>query len=224
MYLHKGIKPFFVISRYNEDFNWIYNYTENFLIYNKGEPIEGDSRILNVSNIGKNIRDIPEFIYSKYDNLPDLILFIQANPWDHCKKEIFDELIQRDTFTPIEYYGAIPANSWEGRTLDGGFMEINNSWYISATKPETDTECKYSSFDEFMNKYFDNYAAMEFIRFAPGAQYLITKEEGLQYPRSFWESLKLEMQGRNSIEGYIIERALWLIFTHPFNLRKEFFE
>jgi hypothetical protein len=224
MHNFKSIKPFFVISRYKETFDWIHNYTENFLIYNKGEPIDGDSRILNVNNIGENIQDISEFICSYYENLPELTVFVQANPWDHCRKEVFDKLILNDKFTPLESYNNIAEIEGHKKDTDGGYMEINTNWYIVTQKIFHDKDSVYDNFDRFMNKYFDNYVHLEYIRFSPGVQYLVTKADILQYPKHFWESLRLEIKENKSTEAMIIERALWLIFTKKFNLRKEFYE
>lgn len=221
---NKKTSAFFVISRYKEDFSWIHEYTEDYLVFNKGDPIENDSRVLNLENIGNNNRDISHFIFLYYEKLPDLIAFVQAYPFDHCKKEVFDILIQNEKFTPLEYYGSMPQNNWERRSYDGGFMEVNNSWYITQYGISHKLYSKYATFDEFMFKYFDNYTPLEFIRFAPGGQYIIKKEQALYYPKSFWESLMLELNGLNPPEGCFVERALWIIFMHQFNLRRRFYE
>jgi hypothetical protein len=204
-------KAFFVVSRYNEDLNWILEYTNDFLIYNKGEPI-ADVRVVNTENIGGNQRDIFKFIYENYENLPELIAFLQAYPFDHCQKIIFDNLIYNEFFTSIEYYGSIPSNNAEQRDANGGYLEANNSWYISSHNSTFGLNCKYSSLDEFMNKYFINYEHTDWIRFSPGSQYLIEKRQALFYPRSFWKNLMNELTERNSTEAHIVERVLWTIF------------
>lgn len=218
------VKKLWIISRYNEDYNWINEYTNKYIIYNKGEPIYGDAHIINLENIGGNQKDVLMFIHDNYDNLPELMVFVQANPWDHCKKEIFDELIRNNFFTPLEYYGQHPANAWEARTPDGQFLELNNSWYISAHNNSHNQICKYSSFDEFMNYYFEDYKCLEYIRFSPGSQYIIEKSQALQYPRKFWEYLMNELNSKTPTEGHIIERALYHIFIGSYKLRKEFYE
>lgn len=73
-----NIKAKLILSRYKEDFSWIKEYTDNYFVYNKGEVIEGDYRILNVENIGGNQRDIFKFIIDNYENLPELMAFVQA--------------------------------------------------------------------------------------------------------------------------------------------------
>ena len=206
----KQPKAKIIISCFNEDFSWVKEYTDNYLVYNKGEPVD-DPHVINTKNIGNNQRDIFKFIYDFYDNLPELMAFIQADPFDHCKKETFDKLIYNECFTPLEDYGLVPANSLEGRDENGGFLEKNNSWYIQANNITHGVSCKYSSFDQFMEKYFSNYKTGSHIRFSPGSQYIIEKKQALHYPKTFWKSLMDELLENFMSEGHIIERSLWLI-------------
>lgn len=212
-------KAKFIVTRYNEPWEWVKEYTDNYLIYNKGSLILNDQKVVNVKNIGGNQHDIFKFIYDEYENLPELMAFIQANPFDHCKKEVFDGLIYSDKFTPLEYYGSIPANDWEGRTEDGGFLEINNSWYIVAHNASNGILCKYSSFDEFMSHYFSNYEHIVWLRFSPGSQYIIEKKQALYYPRDFWKTLMEELPRNNMTEAHIVERALFYILNNQYTMR-----
>jgi hypothetical protein len=215
---------FLVVSRYAEDISWIDNYTDNYLICNRGEFIRDDPRIISVPNIGGNQRDIVFYIYQYYDELPPIIGFLQANPFDHCRSDVFDKLIGNKFFTSLEYYGPTPANNYEGRTEEGEFLERNNDWYIPAVVQTCGVPCRYDSFDQFMFKYFENYEHLEWVKFPPGSQFIIEKERALFYPKSFWKHLMDEMFGIRQAEAFIIERALWLIFNNYYKLRKEFYE
>lgn len=205
-------KCFFVISRYNEDVSWIKSYTNNYIVYNKGKDDLKQFKTKKLPNIGGNQYDIFHYIYTNYNNLPDLMAFVQAEPFDHCKKEVFNKLILRNKFTSLEYYGPTPANSYERRDFDGGFMEINNSWYINAHNKKHRLQCKYSSLDEFMKKLFKNYHYPDWIRFSPGSQYILEKKQVLHYSRKFWKQLMEEISGFNLSEAHIVERTLWMIF------------
>jgi hypothetical protein len=213
---------FIVISRYKEDFSWINKYTDQYVVYNKGDPILDDPHVINEENIGMNLGDMCRYIYQNYDNLPELVAFLQAYPFDHVNKEVLDRLIYNDHFTCLEYYGPTPANNYEARTLDGEFLEINNSWYIPAHYNANQKPCKYGSFDEFMEKYFSNYVRPDWIKFAPGAQYIVEKWRMLHYPKEFWKSLMEEQPLNNMTEGFIIERAIWMIFQCNLILRKSY--
>lgn len=216
----------FLISHYEKDFRWVRDYTDYYLVYNKNpkSPYSDLSHIMQVKNVGVNIHTLMHYIYYNYEFLPDLIVTLQDNPFDHCRREKFNELIQRNKFTPIEEYYHNPSNSYEQRDYDGGFLEINNNWVIDAHNKSYGLTCKYSSLDQFMHKYFSNYQHIDWIRFAPGAMYIIEKSQILHYPKKLWLSLMNEFDKPNMTEAHIVERCLWMIFSCTLKIREEILE
>jgi hypothetical protein len=202
-----------IISRYEEDVSWLENYNFDYIIYNKGSELSSDYNVSNIDNIGNNQRDIFKYIIENYDNLPDVMTFIQGDPFEHCKKEKFDKLINNTTFTALESYEDIQQNDAQILDESGGYMEINNSWYINAHNGTYNQSCAYSSFFEFMLKTFKNYTYEPWVRFSPGSQYIITKEIAKFYSKKFWEFLMNILYKNNMTEGHIIERSLWMIFN-----------
>lgn len=215
---------FFILSRYNEPYNWIIDYSDsNYLIYNKGTPVE-EERVINIENIGGNQRDIFKFFYDNYETLPDYMIFIQAYPFDHCQRKTFDDLINCDKLTALEDYTHVTESNVHIKDeKDGGYCEINNSWYIPAHNGTYNQSCVYNNFDEFMYKYFSDYKHLDWIRFAPGSQYLIPKQNALQYPKIFWKYLMEELYKNNMTEAHIIERSLFMILKGTYSLREEFY-
>jgi hypothetical protein len=212
----------FVISRYKEDLSWISNYTDSYIVYDKSGDQNNDFRFVSSPNIGGNQRDISRFAYDNYEHLPDIMIFLQAYPFDHCKQDVFDALVKKTAFTAIEYYGSIPANGWEQRTEDGEYMEINNNWYIEAHNFSHGKTCPYTSFDEFMNKYFSDYTHLDWLRFPPGSQFIVPRKNILHYPKVFWFSLMNEMNELNGTTAHVVERALWYILSNNYTLREEY--
>lgn len=211
---------FLVISRFKENnLEWIKDYTDNYIIYNKGDDSLVGYKEIFKTNIGGNQRDIFEFIFDNYDNLPDSVAFLQAFPFDHCKKETLDKLILNENFTSLEDYSHVKVEGIHKKDVDGGYMELNNSWYIHACNSTFNQNCRYSSFDDFMNQVFSNYQHIEWIRFAPGSQYIIEKKQMLFYPKSFWKFLTDNLVNKSPTEGHIIERALWNILQCKLVLR-----
>lgn len=200
-----------IISRYKEDVSWIKEYDIDYVIYNKGEKIEGYNT-LDVNNIGNNQRDIFQFIFENYDDLPNIMIFVQGNPFDHCKRSKFDKIINNNFFTPLESFEDIVKNPAQILSEDGGYMEVNNSWYIDAHNGTYNQSCNYISFDDFMNKTFKNYNTNHWNRFTPGSQYIITKDIAKFYSKNFWKHLMDILYNNNMTEGHIIERSLWMIF------------
>jgi hypothetical protein len=217
------LKTFFVVSEYWNNISWIYDYTDNYIIYDKSNSIQNDDKVIKLEDVGYNIYDYCHFIVNNYDSLPDLTAFLEGNPFDHCKKEEFDKLIRSNSFAPIEYYGKYPANVFEQRDENGGFMEINNSWYIQAHIKSFGSRVNrfFSDYNDFLDEMFDNPEHPRWIRFAPGGQYVVPKNNILYYSKDFYSKImKFVDYCDLPSEAHIIERALYYIFTNKWRERK----
>jgi hypothetical protein len=218
----KELKPFFVLSRYEEDPSWIKEYTENYIIYNKGPALDDSFNTKSMPNIGGNQYDIAHFIYDNYDNLPEFMAFLQAFPWDHCNREKFDKIIYNEHFTSLESYEHLENTHAHIKDRDGGYMEINNSWYIPAHNRTYGLTCKYKSYHEFMQILFRNYDFPNYIRFAPGSQYLIAKNDALRHSKKFWKFIIDELPRNSMTEAHIVERSMLYILTGKYTVRNQF--
>jgi hypothetical protein len=215
-----GEESFFVISRFNEDVSWIKEYTDNYIIFNKGEELGEEYKSINFPNYGGNQHDIFNFIYENYESLPDIMVFVQGDPFDHCKKESFDNLIKNKTFTALEDHKDHPDGPICQKDVDGGYREVNNSWYISATNNGHNLTCRYGNYDDFMNSVFSDYRGQCYVKFAPGSQYIVEKDQILKYSRAFWrclrESLPKTIGINGGTEAHVIERSMTTIFLGEF--------
>lgn len=212
-----------IVNSYNTDYSWINNYTSDYIIYDKTCTALENDKVKHQPNFGYNIYDYCYYIINYYNNLPDVCVFIKANVFEHCKKEVFDKLIENNQFTPLEYYGAKPANDFEDRTMDGGFLEINNSWYINSHifTYGAKTNRYFKTYNEFLDAVFEKPEHPEWIRFSPGANYIVPKENILYYSLNFWKKIfSYVSYTQLPTEAHIIERALYYIFTNKFVERK----
>ena len=208
-------KAFFIISRFREDPSWIREYTDDYIIYNKGELLDEALNVKIMPNTGGNQYDIAHFIHENYDNLPQLMAFVQGEPWDHCNREKFDKIIYNESFTALESYEHVDTSPGSAMRLDenGGYMEINNSWFIPAHNSTHNQTCTYSSLDHFMNTIFVGYSRPQYVRFAPGSQYIIEKKQALRYSKRFWRHLMSVLPKNNMTEAHIVERSLIMILN-----------
>ena len=208
-------KAFFVVSRFREDPSWVREYTDDYIIYNKGAPLDETLNTKEMPNTGGNQYDIVHFIYENYDNLPELMAFTQGEPWDHCNREKFDKIIYNDFFTALESYEHVDTGPGSAMRLDedGGYMEINNGWYVAEHNTEHNQTCIYPSLDYFMNTIFVNYIRPDWVRFAPGSQYIIEKRQALKYSEKFWYHLMTVLPRNNMTEAHIVERSLIMILN-----------
>jgi hypothetical protein len=215
-------KAFFVISRYNEDFSWVDEYTDNYLIYNKGDPILDNPKIVNTENWGYNLRDIPKYIFENYNNLPNLIAFMQADPFPHCFKKDFNDWIYNECFTPLETKGYHNGENSEPvyymePNQDGRFTSLNFSQLERPGK-------FYPNLDAFMGAFFLNYTHLDIFRFSPGAQYIIEKKQALKYPKKLWEGIMHTMDARFPIQSHMFERLVYTILNNDYRAKDEFYE
>jgi len=204
-------KAFLVISRYSEDISWVKSLTNNYIIYNKGEVLPPEYNQIQLPNFGGNQYDIFHYIYENYDNLPDLIAFMQGNPFDHCLPDRFNKLIYNESFTSLFGDAYYP---------DGNYSEDNNNWYIEATFNNNKPPSKFSSFGEYMEFIFEDYTHQDKVIFPPGSQLIIEKERCLFYSKTFWKklmSVPSDIIGANGgRETHIIERSVQIIFENKY--------
>jgi hypothetical protein len=84
------MKNTIVLSRFNEDINWISlinNNKYNIIIYNKGEKIDNKD-IIEIENIGREAHTYLHYIINNYDNLSNYTIFLQGEPFEHLTNKI----------------------------------------------------------------------------------------------------------------------------------------
>jgi hypothetical protein len=205
-------EAFIVVSRYKENMDWIKSLTDNYLIYNKGESLDEFKQQL-VPNFGGNQYDIFRFIYDNYENLPNLIAFVQGDPFDHCLSDRFYDLIYNNSFTKLFGDKNYPS---------GIYYETNTSWYINAEFNINRPPCKFENFDQYASTIFENYTHLEILNFPPGSQFIVEKERCLFYSKYFWKRLMDIIPNEIGLNGgretHMIERSIQIIFE---NIYKE---
>ena len=71
-----------VVSRYNENIDWIAELNCNVVVYNKGSYLPNT---ISLPNVGREADSYLRFIIENYNKLDDVTGFLQANPFDHCR-------------------------------------------------------------------------------------------------------------------------------------------
>ena len=183
-----------VVNNYgSHDLSWLKS--DNLIVYDKKEL-----------NVGYNIYDYMDYIINNYNNLPDIVIFTKGNMLErHITPEEWEKIKDNETFTPI----LTQNHKVDGVTAyykDGLYYERNDYWYL------------YS----YANKYFHNYSdfATEFglpnpdyLGFAPGACYIVPKENILKHDILYYEKLKsLVSWTQLPAEAHLIERSLYNIW------------
>ncbi len=214
----KKPEAYFVVSAWNNDVSWIKDYTDRYIIYDKSHNLDTrEYNILRTPNVGFNCHDICHFIVENYEFLPPLTAFLEGNPFDHCRRETFDKLIYNNYFTSIEDYSHVPESYAHKKAPDGGYMEINDSWYVIAHMSVHGKEVNryFQNFNDFLDEMFINPNHPEWLRFCPGAQYIVPRDNILYYSKNFYKKImKYVNYHRIPVEAFMVERMLYDIFTN----------
>ena len=211
---------FLMVSNYNADISWILEYTDNYIIYDRSttdewiKPFE-QKKVIKVPNIGWDIYDKFTYIIDNYDNLPKTMILTKGNIFKYITREEFDKICNNTAFTPIftKYHRTYLPTCFYGD--DGMYNEINNSWYLRI----------------FPTKYFKSYNQFikplgleipKYLKFAPGSNYIVTKQDIHKHPKSFYEKLRQCIDyGSTPGEAQIIERFLYTLWTTDKTLNPE---
>ncbi len=205
-------KHFFCISHFNGELDWIKNIDKsNYVVYNKSNK-ELDKKINNIKikNVGYNIYSYLNFIIDNYENLPSTIVFCKDNIFKrHIKINTFTSLLKRDIFTSLEEKNKTLNFPISMQLSDNSFNEINSSWY------KFDYSRKYfADYNIFYNYIFKNVRKPLFLKFAPGANYIVPKNHILLRSKNFYKNLlKFISHSQYSCESHFTERSLSLIWN-----------
>ncbi len=157
-------------------------------------------------NVGSNIHDFMDFIVKNYENLPDFTLFTKGNMLErHITPEEWDKIKDNKTFTPIltQNHKVYDPICWYE---DGLYCETNDYWYLREHPTKTINVCtrlrKILGMDE-----------RKYNKFAPGACYIVPKENILKHPKEFYQELRDSCDWYVTPgEAYLIERSLYHIW------------
>ena len=182
---------FFVVSSYgHSNLEWLKSKSTNdYCVYLKDNSYHKDideKNIVEIDNVGYNIYSYMKYIVDNYEILPDTVIFCKNNVYPrHVSEEVFKKLINRKVFTSIEdpsrWSLAYPVTMLSS---DNGFMELNNSWYASHHPSKY-----FSEFNDFWKFIFECSEAPRYLRFAPGANYVVPKENIKLRSREFYNNI-----------------------------------
>ena len=206
-----------MVSNYNADISWILDYTNNYIIYDRSETDEwikpfDQSKVIRVPNIGWDIYDKFTFIIDNYYSLPNSMIMTKGNIFKYISKEEFDMICNNTSFTPLftkNHKTKLPVAFY---SEDGMYNEINNSWYLGVYRAKY-----FKTYNDFIWRYLKKIP--KYVKFAPGSNYLVIKDDILRYPKSFYEELrKYVSYSAHPGEAQIMERILYYLWKGELDL------
>lgn len=221
------IKQQIVISRYDEDLNWISKIPSKYevIVYNKGEDDLNDavkSRIDDfyfIENVGREGHTYLHHICENYENLPDNIFFTQAKPhWRGRPLSYFFNFTHKRNPQSIIEIKSNEKSCGHIRYIDnenpptGCPLAFSKRWN-QTTKSKKDLTTWW---DE-MTKY--KFPLKEQCKFSYHGTFSVNKYYINLYPLEYFENLRTSLSvSTNPEEGHFLERAWGTIFNPDINL------
>lgn len=191
-----------IATNYHGDCSWIPKLTDDYFIYDRTGCGLPNSKM--VPNIGNADFDKITYIVDNYDNLPEYFMLIKSNLFKYITPEEFEKVKDNKTFTPL----LTQNHMTDGKInfyKDNIYWETNNSWYV----PQFPS--RYRTYNEWAAEL--GLPQPEYLPFAPGGNYIVTREAIHKWPKSFYARL-LEMLGYTQLpaEAQFLERTYYTLW------------
>lgn len=208
-----------VVARFNENIEWLNNFKNISIIYNKGnnDSYLHDFNVINLPNFGRESHTYLYHIINNYDSLKEYTIFFQGSldfskEINHTRLKIedyfqlndFNAYLQPYPFGylkyPIKHFG-----KWKNE-YDSGLMKKSNF------------SCCYTWLKNFLD--FDD-SHIENIDVAWSANFSVHKSIILKKPKIFYENLlRFVDYHPNPEEGHYFERSWNFIFFNNYVEKK----
>lgn len=204
-----------ILVNYNFTAEWLKTSDLDYYIYDRSEDKSylqdfPQERILYTKNIGNVDYSKLSYLVDFYDNLPDVFLWGKTNLFKYITPEEYEKVKNNQSFTPLLTQHHKTYNDRFGEVCfyrGGMYYERNDSWYLG----------------EQPAKYFKNYTEFathfrlpspRYLPFAPGGNYILTKEKVHKYGRDFYDELRsilpyCQLPG----EAQMLERSYYTIWS-----------
>lgn len=146
-----------IVTRYNENVSWTNTLNDRVIIYNKGVRLLKEASIP-IPNKGREADTMLYYICKYYNDLTDETVFLQGNPFDHCKdvlKILRDNKCVKDVMWLGSNWGPVTKNA-DGGPGHGEFLPLVELSKLLFENCDFNEDTKFT--------------------FSAGAQYIVPKE------------------------------------------------
>lgn len=217
--LNNGIE--LVISRYNEDIDWMYTYPFNkfkITCYNKGPELEKTNNkninIIQIPNVGRCDHTYLYHITQCYDKLSDITIFLPASCLDERKKYktnfvINKTLETKNTVVLGEYYNDILTDIFDFNLTEYKCQNPDN------IKLNPESELQLCPIRPFGYWYLHNFGNVQTNILSYYGIFSIHKSNILGHTKDYYLNLLSYLDTHSNPEvGHYFERA-WAAVFYP---------
>lgn len=203
------------LVNYNYDPAWLLEYPDlDTLIYDRSDDgIERNltqyGKVFKTENKGNVDFDKLSFLIDNYYNLPDVFLWGKTNLHKYVDAEQMQKLTSFTDFTPLQKTDHKVYSDRIGPVCfysQGIYHERNDSWYVNELG-----SVHFQSFNDFARKFY--LPSPPYIPFAPGGNYILTRERVHRYGVNFYEEMRKTLPySSNPAEAHMCERSYYLLW------------
>jgi len=157
-----------IISRFNEDLSWVDALTIPYIIYNKGQTLPDHPNIQR-PNVGREAETWLYHIITHYNCLAEYTIFLQGDPYDHCKN--LNKILED-----------FPKNLHLAHLYSSGCWGLAEIQYRETTQ-------HVNSIGVHPELLFNRQYEAELYCFSNGAQYAVHKTNILSKPLAYYTHL-----------------------------------
>ena len=206
-----------VLVNYVYEPNWLKEYSDiEPIIYDRSD--DGVDRNLTqygltykTPNMGDVDYDKLNYLVENYDNLPEVFLWGKTNLFKFIDQERFNKLKDNKTFTPLlrqdhkTYADRIgQVNYYSGEI----YHERADSWFFN----DPNVHKKHFSNWQEWSRHF-GLPQVAYIPFAPGGNYILTREAVHKYSRDLYAEMASFMpHSQRPAEAQAAERSYYLLW------------
>ena len=200
-----------IVSRYNENIEWLNSELSNCIVYNKGDALHIENEILLI-NLGRESETYLQYIITNYDNLPDVVVFTQARISDHKGADDIHYLIniKNEALCHTKSQNFVIHND-VGNCIhfDKTWNLTNNGYYL---KDNYKNNTPVTFLDWFKTNIDINYPNPIYL-YCNGI-FAVKKETILNKSIQYYNKLIVEVNHHiDPAEGHFLERSWYYIFN-----------
>jgi hypothetical protein len=199
-----------IVSRYNENIDWLNSEMSNCIIYNKGDKLDINNEIF-LENVGRESETYLHYIITNYSNLPDAVVFTQARISDHKGSDDINYLLNIKN-------EALKYNKSQNFNIhpEGTNIHSNKTWNLRQDgyflKDNYKNNNPITFVEWFKNNIDINYPDPIYIYW--NAIFAVKKENIINKPIEYYKKLILEVKHHNEPpEAHFFERSWYYIFN-----------
>lgn len=204
-----------ILVNYNHTPSWLLESGLDYHLFDRSDSKEWlkdfpQERITYTKNVGNVDYDKLGYLVDNYDILPEVFLWGKSNLYKYISEEEWNEVKDNKDFTPLLTATHKTYSDQRGVVCyydeNGLYRERNDSWFLGEHAP-----LYVQTFNEWCQEFY--LKPEQYIPFAPGGNYILTRERVHRYGRATYEKMRMMLDyAQLPGEAHCAERSYYLLW------------